>query len=62
MGCCEEYILAKKAKKLCKWDSSQIDKRWKIYIKLVEDPHCVCKKCGRAATDEKAVCKPASLK
>jgi hypothetical protein len=32
------------------------------YISLVEDPHFLCRKCGRVANNRKNLCKPLKLR
>jgi hypothetical protein len=48
-------------KTLCKWGEKQIEKRMKKLKKIVSNPSHVCKKCGRAASNEKVLCKPVSI-
>lgn len=51
------------SKKLCKIVSSNgLKDDIKDYIKLVNTPTVVCKKCGRAANEEEMVCKSKSIK
>lgn len=51
------------SKKLCKIVSSDgLKEDMKAYIKLVDAPTVVCKKCGRAANEEEMVCKAKSIK
>ncbi len=48
--------------RLCKLvKSGYLDDHTKDYIKKVNNPTVVCKKCGRAANNEKDVCKPKSI-
>lgn len=49
--------MAKDQKRLCKWDSDQIEKKMKKYQKLVLPPHYLCAKCGRVAADAESLCK-----
>jgi hypothetical protein len=47
------------ADKLCKLvKSGYLDDHLKDYIKRVNSPTVVCKRCGRSANNEKDVCKP----
>lgn len=46
--------------KLVKDDA--LEKHFKEYSALVCQPAYICKKCGRAAADKKALCKPSSIK
>ena len=45
------------AKRMCKWDKSDLDKKFDKYCELVKAPKVVCAKCGRVASDAKLVCK-----
>lgn len=51
------------SKKLCKIASSDALKDdIKAYIKLIDTPTVVCRKCGRAANHEEMVCKSKTIK
>jgi ribosomal protein S9 len=49
-----------KAKTLCK-KKDELKDSLSQYKKLVRDARFICKKCGRAAYDEKNLCKPVEL-
>ena len=49
-------------KSLCKWKKADYSAEFKKLAKIVGKPKFVCKKCGRAAADEKFLCDPAPLK
>ncbi len=49
----------KKLCKLCKNDC--LKKGLKDYIKLVNEPSYICKKCGRAANKSKSLCRPEEI-
>jgi hypothetical protein len=50
-----------KVKTLCSIKKDVLKDNISKYKKLVRDAQFVCKKCGRAAHDEKRLCKPVSL-
>ncbi|MBN2008213.1 hypothetical protein JW960_02580 [candidate division KSB1 bacterium] len=50
-----------KDKKLCKWDKEDIQADFKKLKKLVKKPKYVCEKCGRAAREDSALCRPVEL-
>jgi transposase-like protein len=52
--------MAAKTKTLCAQKDVRKDNLSK-YKKLVRDARFICKKCGRAAHDEKSLCKPVTL-
>ena len=52
--------MAGKAKTLCK-KKDELKDSLSQYKKLVRDARFICKKCGRAAYDEKNLCKPVEL-
>jgi hypothetical protein len=49
----------KKLCKLCKNDC--LKNGLKDYIKLVNEPSYICKKCGRAANKSKSLCRPEEI-
>lgn len=49
------------AKELCKL-KKQLKKDFNSYVKYVNAPNFVCKKCGRAANEKKNLCDPAKIK
>ena len=48
-------------KNLCDLGKKEIEKKIEDIKKMVDRPTCVCRKCARAANDEKYVCKPVPL-
>ncbi len=52
--------MAAKGKTLCAHKDALKDNLSK-YKKLVRNARFICKKCGRAAVDEKRLCKPVAL-
>jgi hypothetical protein len=55
-------MMAKKQKTLCAWKREEIQESLEELRKIVCDPRFVCKRCGRAVSKRKWVCKPESLK
>ena len=49
-----------KEKHLCKF-KDHIKDELELYKRLVKEPRYVCLKCGRAAHEEKHLCKPAAI-
>ena len=58
----KENTMAKKEKRLCKWEEDDISKKFDKFITIVSDPKFVCKKCGRVADKKKWLHKPVPLK
>jgi hypothetical protein len=54
--------MAKKHKTLCSWKREEIESDLQELRKIVSDPRFVCRRCGRAVSKKKWVCKPAPLK
>ena len=52
--------MADKTKTLCK-KKDELKDSLSQYKKLVRGARFICKKCGRAARDEKLLCKPTEL-
>ena len=52
--------MSEKEKHLCKL-KDQIKEDFEQYRQLVKDARFVCMKCGRAARDERHLCKPVAL-
>lgn len=51
------------SKRLCKLVGSDIlEDDLKSYIKLVNKPAYICKKCGRVANSDENLCKPKKMK
>lgn len=48
-------------KTLCEWTKQDIDKELKKLSKLVIHPKYVCRKCARAASKDKYLCKAEKL-
>ena len=48
-------------KELCKIKSSFRSKNMASYIKMVDSPTHVCKKCGRVANKKNLLCKPLKI-
>jgi rubrerythrin len=53
--------MSDKPKRLCKWKKSDYKDRLDELRQLVNDAKYVCKRCGRAANDKKALCDPAKI-
>ncbi|MEO1495534.1 MAG: hypothetical protein AAFV43_00115 [Planctomycetota bacterium] len=47
--------------KLCDWSKKDLRERFEQLRELVRLPRYVCTKCGRAASQKDAVCKPKPL-
>jgi 3-methyladenine DNA glycosylase/8-oxoguanine DNA glycosylase len=54
--------MAKKDKRICKWNEKDISKDFDKFAALVSNPKFVCKKCGRVADKKKRLHKPVPLK
>ncbi|MBB3207014.1 hypothetical protein FHS27_002828 [Rhodopirellula rubra] len=52
--------LPKKA--ICKWDRSTLENALPLLAEQIVDATLVCRKCGRAASDKRLLCKPVKLK
>lgn len=50
------------AKTLCDWSKKDIEKHWDELRALVENPRYICRKCARAASTSKVLCKPRKIK
>lgn len=48
-------------KELCKLQKSLLTKKIEQYMKLVDQPTHVCRKCGRVANDKRLLCKSVRL-
>lgn len=46
---------------LCKWKKERIEAQMDKLKDIVAKPKFICKKCGRAATTKKWLCKPINL-
>lgn len=55
-------MMAKKGKTLCAWKREQIENSLEELRQIVSSPQFMCRRCGRAVSDKKWVCKPTSLK
>lgn len=51
-----------KKKTLCDWKKSEILDNLEELFEIVETPEFICKKCARAANQEKSLCKPLRFK
>jgi hypothetical protein len=49
------------SKKLCSWSEKRIKKKRDQLVSLVARPTHFCKKCGRAANEKSALCRPEAL-
>ena len=49
-------------KTLCDWSRKDISKKSAKLATIVSDPKYVCKKCARAAIEEKYLCEPKSIR
>ena len=49
------------SKELCKLQKSLLTKKIEQYMKLVDQPTHVCRKCGRVANDKRLLCKPVRI-
>lgn len=47
-------------KSLCKM-KKKVEKSFDSYVYLVNDPHYICTKCGRAANRKKNLCDPRKI-
>lgn len=54
-------ILKAMAKTLCEWKKHEILEETEELLRIVGDPRFVCRKCARAAHQEKHLCKPIPL-
>lgn len=52
--------MGEKDQHLCKL-KDELKEDFNRYVRLIKDPRFVCLKCGRAANEEKRLCKPVSL-
>jgi hypothetical protein len=48
-------------KTLCELRKQLLEKEFDHYVELVSSPCFVCKKCGRAANEDRYLCKPRSI-
>lgn len=48
-------------KTLCEWSKQDIDKHYKKLSKIVINPKYYCRKCARAASNDKYLCKAEKL-
>ena len=46
---------------ICKWKKKKLEKDFDKLKMIVYPPKFICKKCGRAAIDDKYLCKPVSI-
>ena len=51
-----------KQKTLCDWDRTDIENSITEILNLINNPKYICRKCARAAKDEKVLCKPLKIK
>lgn len=49
--------MGKKPKEICEWSKDDIKKHFGRLVEIVSQPDYICKKCGRAASDEHYLCK-----
>jgi len=49
------------AKTLCKYKKEKIEENLETLKQIVGNPKFICRKCARAAKDEKHLCKPVTL-
>lgn len=49
------------ARKLCKWKRKRIEKQLGELRNELREPRFVCRKCARAAHEQKRLCKPVPL-
>jgi hypothetical protein len=54
--------MAKKEKRMCKWDEKDLDANFDKFTAIVGNPKFVCKKCLRVADKKKWLHKPVPLK
>jgi hypothetical protein len=47
---------------MCKLRKKVLQDDPESYIKLLKEPHFLCKKCGRVANNKKNICKPLKLR
>jgi hypothetical protein len=57
----EEKKGTKKVKRLCKWKKERYVDKFDELCSMVVPVQYVCSKCGRAASDEKFLCKPRKI-
>jgi len=48
-------------KTLCKYKKEKIEEHMETLKQIVGNPKFICRKCARAAKDEKYLCKPVTL-
>ncbi len=53
--------MSAKPKRLCKWKKDDFKDQLDDLRELVAGATHVCKRCGRAANDKKALCDPAKI-
>jgi hypothetical protein len=53
--------MAKKHKTLCAWKREEMEENLEELKRIVGDPRFICRRCGRAVSKKKWVCRPESL-
>ncbi len=53
--------MSKKNETLCDWSRKKIEKQFAELTAIVAQPKFICKKCGRASSEKKRLCKPAAI-
>jgi len=48
-------------KTMCKYKKEKIEENLEILKQIVKNPKFICRKCARAAKEEKYLCKPLTL-
>jgi len=49
------------AKTLCDWKQKDFEKKEEELVKILQNPKFFCRRCGRAASSSKFLCKPKKL-
>jgi hypothetical protein len=48
-------------KEICKWDRSTLEEALPLLVEQIANAKLICRKCGRAASDKRLLCKPVKL-